>query len=289
MLMRLPTAEHARLREHPGASEDPTNTKTVRDKFGAEVYRRFRAVKGELREAIEANDAAAELAPRQFDSEGEFDRWLDATLTDEVLDSMSEARIERGEHWTGSYIAAAYERGVKDAGTNLRRLGIVAADELTDAEQIDFAQMPVHSDAIRSMWRRQFSELDGITDAVAQEVRRELADGVIDGVGSDELARRLNERVDAVGMTRARTLARTETVRAHNEAALSRYERHGVDEVTTVVELLTAQDARVCEECQSLSESGGPNNDGTWPIDEAHGILPVHPNCRCTFIPVVND
>ena len=269
------TAQYAQLRA-PGPSEDPTNTKSVRDAFAGEVYRRFRNVKGEIREAV-------------ADSEGEFDRWLDATLTEEVLDSMSEARIERGEHWTGTYIEAAYRRGVDDAGTMLRRLGIASADELTDAEQIDFARLPVHSDAIQSMWRRQFSELDGITDAVAQEVRRELADGLIEGVGSEELAGRLNDRVDAIGMTRARTLARTETVRAHNEAALARYERHGVEEVETVVELLTAEDARVCEECEALSETGGPNNDGTWPIDEAHNVLPVHPNCRCTFVPSSND
>lgn len=279
----------ARLR---GPSADPTNTKTIRDKYSAEVYRRFRAVKGQVREAIQRNDAfnvqesRTRLAPRNFDSEGEFDSWLDATLTDEVLQSMSETRVERGEHWTGTYVEAAYRRGVKDAGTSLTQLGVVAADQLTDAEQMRFANVPVHSDAIRSLWRRQFSELDGITDAAAQQVRRELADGLIDGVGSEALARRLNDRIDKIGMTRARVMARTETIRAHNEAALARYERQGVDEVTTVVEFQTAEDDRVCEQCRDLSQSGGPNNDGTWPVDEAHGVIPAHPRCRCTFIPV---
>lgn len=269
---------------------DPTHTKTIRDNFAAEAYRRFRSVKGDIREAVVDNDAFdlkdARLAPRNFDSESEFDAWLDAELTQEVLDSLSEARIEQGQHWTGNYIQAAYRRGVKDAGAHLSRLGVVDADALTNAEQMDFARLPVHEDVIKSLWRRQYSELEGITEATAQQVRRELSDGLLAGDSADQIARRLNDRVDAVGLTRARTLARTETVQAHNEAALARYERNGVDTVTTLAEFTTAEDSRVCEECQELSNSGGPNNDGTWPLEDAHGIIPVHPNCRCVFVPV---
>lgn len=46
------------------------------------------------------------------------------------------------------------------------------------------------------------------------------------------------------------------------------------------VDVLTAEDDRVCRECVDISE-GGP-----YPIDEAEGLIPAHPNCRCVFVPL---
>lgn len=46
------------------------------------------------------------------------------------------------------------------------------------------------------------------------------------------------------------------------------------------VEVLTAGDDLVCEECEDIA-SGGP-----YTLDEARGLIPAHPNCRCSFVPV---
>lgn len=46
------------------------------------------------------------------------------------------------------------------------------------------------------------------------------------------------------------------------------------------VDVLTAEDDRVCEECQSISDNG------PYDIDEALSLIPAHINCRCVFVPV---
>jgi len=50
-----------------------------------------------------------------------------------------------------------------------------------------------------------------------------------------------------------------------------------------VVEVLTAGDDLVCEECEDISE-GGP-----YDVDEARGLIPAHVNCRCAFVPFFDE
>jgi SPP1 gp7 family putative phage head morphogenesis protein len=46
------------------------------------------------------------------------------------------------------------------------------------------------------------------------------------------------------------------------------------------VELVTAGDLRVCPMCQGL-------NGKVYTIKEARGLIPVHPQCRCAWVPVM--
>jgi len=140
---------------------------------------------------------------------------------------------------------------------------------------------PVHRDKLQLLYTRNFQALEGITDAVDKEVSRVLTQGLAEGVNPREAARRITDRVDKIGKTRATTLARTEIINAHAEGTLDRFERMGVDEVGVKAEWQTAGDSRVCPICASLEGS-------TFTIDEARGKLPAHPRCRCAFLPVVN-
>jgi hypothetical protein len=45
------------------------------------------------------------------------------------------------------------------------------------------------------------------------------------------------------------------------------------------VNVLTAGDEKVCQECQDLAA------EGPYSLFEAWGMLPAHPNCRCAFVP----
>jgi len=74
---------------------------------------------------------------------------------------------------------------------------------------------------------------------------------------------------------RAVVIARTETARIINDANLMQYMKDGV----TMVELLVSSD---CDECGSLAGR-------QVPIQEALDAPIVHPNCKCTWIPVIPD
>jgi len=46
-----------------------------------------------------------------------------------------------------------------------------------------------------------------------------------------------------------------------------------------LVNVLTAGDDRVCQDCEDIA------SDGPYELSQAQGLIPSHPNCRCAFIP----
>jgi len=293
-----------------GPGDDPTATKTLRARYAAEMYRRFRALKGAVRESVigrdafgltdsgtranvgrpttNAQDADIDIAPagrnefsyptdaRKVDA---FQTWLDTQADRGILEVSTRRRSTAATAtWQDTYIRSAYEEGVTHADDTLVRAGVIPPEGQLESV---FAA-PKHADTVGLAFTRAYQELDGVTNAMGQQMTRELADGLAQGENPRKIARRLNDRVDKIGITRGRLIARTEVLRAHNGAALNRYEdmRGRIEGVTLVAEHVTAGDARVCPECAALAGR-------TYSIEEARGRLPVHARCRCTFVPVL--
>jgi SPP1 gp7 family putative phage head morphogenesis protein len=77
-----------------------------------------------------------------------------------------------------------------------------------------------------------------------------------------------------------RMVSHTETMRIFHKAVIQTYRDNYVDNVNVLVEHQTQHDDSVCSECASLEGT-------TYSIDAAEDIIPVHPNCRCFVVPVV--
>ncbi|MBI5789191.1 MAG: minor capsid protein [Candidatus Schekmanbacteria bacterium] len=125
---------------------------------------------------------------------------------------------------------------------------------------------------------------------LAGEVSRELKDGInqvislgistgkgapdivkdLGGVIKDrEVFRRAGKTVFKTAQTRMTLIARTETIRAHNQGQIKFYHTVGIEKVVWQ----TAEDERTCPECASL--------DGqVYPLAKFVGP-PKHPDCRC--------
>jgi SPP1 gp7 family putative phage head morphogenesis protein len=103
---------------------------------------------------------------------------------------------------------------------------------------------------------------------------------MIDGRGVTAITNDLTDRIDSLTDSRALTIARTEVIHVHAEGQLDSFEDLGVDELGVEAEFSTAGDDLVCPQCEALEGN-------TYSVDEARGIIPVHPNCRCTWIPKV--
>lgn len=273
---------------------DPTRTKTARRRFAGHLRQRLNAIKYHVNRGVVERDAfnltggpggadirrltanvptdddlTPGVAAFDFPSDREaleaFDAWLETAVRAEVLE----------EYAGDQYIRQGYGRGVKHADSQIRaNTPVEPPDEGVTAT----LRRPVHRDQLELLYGRAYQELEGVTAAMAQEMRRELAEGLAAGVGPRDLARDLNDRVENVGKTRATVLARTEVVRAHAEGTLGRYgQQLGDDvEVTPTTEILVADDARVCDICDSLRGS-------TFTLKEARGTLPIHPQCRCAW------
>ena len=61
------------------------------------------------------------------------------------------------------------------------------------------------------------------------------------------------------------------------EDAKKKKKKKAVEE--DLVEVLTAGDDDVCQECQDISD------EGPYDLDDAESLIPAHPNCRCAFVP----
>lgn len=266
---------------------DPTQTTALRKRFEGEASRRFRRLKGRIRAELIEKDGFGLISnqgrfefTRDDDKISAFMQWLEEAERDEILTVSRGTPLSQAgrQAWTHLYVESAYQRGIAQAGRNLRKSGVRVEDRFIDAA----FNRPIHADRIGLIYVRAYQELEGITDAMNQQISRVLAEGLSQGLNPRDIARNLNNRVDKIGIARARVLARTEVISAHAEATLNAYKEAGVQGVSAQAEFATAGDDRVCEECESL--------EGTVrPIDEARGLIPQHPNCRCAWLPVIED
>lgn len=148
---------------------------------------------------------------------------------------------------------------------------------------------------------------------VSEHLKAGLRQALIDGISADEtiaqLMRRIEDQLDSaatfpvkpaldeqgnvlrVGGTRrldrstaSEIIARTEANRAYNEGNLDALAQGGVERV----QWLLASDA--CQTCVELAEtSPGDKLGRIMPLDEASGVIPAHPQCRCTWITVLEE
>lgn len=264
-----PTPAHERLVERALDRDEPTRTKTLRATYQERLRGRWRAIMAALREGIVELDAfgvqteALVDPPRDFDFPTEadqvaaFERWLTRQLDREILDAYGQ---------DNEFVTRAYERGVDDARTELRALGITETSDVGVA-----LQLPVHREQLQNLYARNFRALEGMNQATANQMRRVLSEGLASGDGPRAIARDLADRVDAVGITRANAIGRTEVMNSHNRARAVEWKRAGVQKVT----ILLAVDA--CPICQAIKA------DEPYSVEEGMSLVPgqTHPNCRC--------
>lgn len=292
---------------------DPTRTLTLRNAFVADMNRRFKDLMKLIKEAIVDQDVFALSSPdsnlitqqgfapgrRAFDfpTTGQkmdaFMAWLKQQQNEGLLEITTIQQSGRALHspWTDKYISDSYKRGVMRGRSELKNAGYkVPPISETGGIQASMST-PFHLDRVGMLYTRTFNELKGITDAMDQQISRVLAQGMIDGDGPALLARKINATISSgLGMTdtlgryipaqrRARMLARTEVIRAHHMGTIQEYRNWGAEGVNVQAEFRTAEDSRVCAQCESLHLQ-------RFTLDQAEGIVPQHPSCRCICLPV---
>jgi SPP1 gp7 family putative phage head morphogenesis protein len=278
---------------------DPSRTAGIVRSYRADLNRRWSRIESLIWQTVVVNDAlrlgqptaslpvAAARAATVFDfptdPAGKIDgfiNWLNEALDDEVLEVTRGplGRVTRNTQWQSVYVRSAYSRGLEHAN---RALGAAGAD--LPAEAIaDIFNAPIHADTLRALYSRQFSELTGITNATSQQISRVLTTGFATGQGPRDMAREMRRAVHTIGRNRSVTLARTETINAHAQSTLNRYSDAGISNVVGQAEFMTAGDDRVCPDCQFLEAQ-------RYTLDNARGVIPVHPNCRCVWLPVIGE
>ena len=127
------------------------------------------------------------------------------------------------------------------------------------------------SRALPALLDRAGIVLRGINDTTLERIGTAIKDGIVNGSTAKEIGTAINAVID--NPTRADIIAITETNRAYNAEAIDQYQQAGVTEF----EWLAYDGA--CEEC--LDQEGTHSLADEYP--------PLHPNCRCAVVPVVEQ
>lgn len=292
---------------------DPTRSTTLRRQFIGAMRKRFRRLRGDITRLVVTEDvfgitAAAEQEKKagqvakgsrttvlglatvlntrwRFESDSakveKYQDWLKERVENDILEVSAENATTP---WLEPYIQGAYKKGVVrgyvDGKASTGQLSS-SLDFIAGGKE-EFLRSafggPVGQTKLRTLSTRAFSQLKGVTQQMDAEMSRTLADGIAQGIGARELARRLNKNVSGLEKKRALTIARTEIVHAHAEGQLDSFELLGVEEVGVLAEWQTAHDDKVCKLCQPLEGA-------IFTVKEARGLIPRHPNCRCAWIP----
>ena len=277
-------------------NRDPTRTTTLRKKFMGDMNRRFKKVGAAVRGLIVDDDVFGlkppvpltfnvepqawrfQTSPQKLET---FNKWFKEQIDQDILTVVG----PKAEPWTSTYVESAYKKGVERAFDDTHAAALAENVDFYEGSKQQFLndafRAPETVSKLRLISIQTFEELKGVTPSMSQQMSRILAQGLADGSGPAKIAREMDKAIKKITRTRALVIARTEIVRAHAEGQLDSMERLGIEEVEADVEWSTAGDDKVCARCEDAAA------DSPYTIDEARGQIPLHPNCRCAWIPVL--
>lgn len=277
---------------------DPSRTKTERQRFMREMRRRLRALYKTTYKFLVTEDELALAKRQQFKLKlknyrryaflttsqklTQFQSWLQQQVNAGLLevDAMNTP-------WTSKYVQSAWRKGMFRSYTDVRKQGLSVTPDWYTATKEQWLKsaflQPEMTSKVELLGTRAFESMKDISATISAQMSRTLADGMANGYGPAKIARIMDRQVFG-GRNRARamTIARTEIIHAHAEGQLDGLQELGVEKVKAQVEWSTAGDAVVCEQCASLEGR-------VYSINGARGLIPLHPNCRCAWMPYVKS
>lgn len=206
-----------------------------------------------------------------------FKRWFNGQAAAGVLQTDG-----HGEPWTNEYVHGAYKQGVLRAYLDTK--GPTPEDGvdwyLGGQQQFlrDAFTQPETVRKLATLYGRPYEALKGVTATAASQMANILTTGLANGLHSTAIARQMAAEIEGLTKRRAELIAHHEIAYAHAEGQLDSFEKLGVEDLGILVEFSDSNDPTVCPKCKKL--------DGKiYKVKESHGIIPVHPRCRCAWLP----
>lgn len=262
-------------------SNDPSRTGLLRSKSKSVIEAKFKSLTKALRALL--NEPGL-FSRNQFtfnswsflsseEKIAQFENWISSKLSEiiEAKDSYS------GVDWWQEYITRAYTQGTKRVFENRTNNKPGAVKQGISIQFGNSLGSPIRTETLKLLVGRTFKDLKGLNEQARAQLGQILIEGLLNRTPVSKIANQMVKRLK-ITKSRANTILRTEIVRAQAEGQLAALKAFGVSKVGVEVEFLVTKNA--CPKCQKLAGK-------IFPIEKASGIIPVHPNCRCSFIPHV--
>lgn len=179
------------------------------------------------------------------------------------LNKLSDKKIYYMEH----SLRAVYKNNVKMLDENAHLLNPKSPIPKVDNDKVE--------KVINSIWvsdgKTWSDRIWQDTNRLKQILEEDLTTTIISGKSYQHLTTKLMDEFNT-SYNNAKRLAITEIAHVENESTRERYKDWGVNKYDIMCE------ADACEDCQELAKE-------SHLIDDL--LIPQHPNCRCTIIPVI--
>lgn len=280
---------------------DPSRSVTLRNRYVAEIRRRYAKFQSSLKTLVLDEDAfglSKKYGRWSLDSEEDqvklFEQWLRESYVNPFATG----------DWRDKYIEQMYLKGLSRAYDDVRKGLIDDPDRIAGRNEylrvIMVGKRPPRiisnvsprassppaarkniqgeylSPSLQSLSLRMRSELRYVALSLVQVLERSVHDAHLANWPSATLLREMGRSV-GLSLNRAVTVGRTELIRTHAEAQLDGMEALGVTKVSTKAEWKDSDTA--CQVCAD-------HEDIVLDIEEAHGMVPLHPNCLCVWVPI---
>lgn len=187
-------------------------------------------------------------------------------------------------------VKQAWKNGIEHSLDDLWKAGFPSYAELTEAKKKQTASaafnlMDTH--ALDFLVNYNVQLAGNVTQELRDGIRGVVFNGITQGLSVPEMVqqmgtiikdpeefRKAGSKVYKTAQLRAQTIARTETMRAHNQGRIKFYDTAGFAEL----EWLAIGDERQCPVCEALNGKRFP--PGKFPP------MPAHPLCRCTQVAI---
>lgn len=229
-------------------TDDPTRTKTLREEFA----RILRKLPDNVRRRVE------EIL--------QTDRINESTI--EQIKQIIDEEMSKAGKITDRYTWLFWQRGAEFASRQLKRFGI----ELLIPPTFSV----IDEETVNQLKNLQLELIKGLSEETKKALAFQLRDGLMKGDSIRELTKRV-QKVTKDAKWKAERIARTESTRVFNTAAIDRYQRAGIKRYR----VLEANDERTCRTCMLYHNRIFRFDDPAAPRP------PFHPNCRGTVVPVI--
>jgi SPP1 gp7 family putative phage head morphogenesis protein len=256
-IIRKRDEEGKRAGDH-GIDEIARQEKAFYDAMTEGQKEAFKAVKAMVEQLYAVNGSWDGIDPWQIDEP--IDEW------------KAKAFNELATHPTKAYM-----------------LGQMLASEKLE-EPLHRPLLPTDGRAIQFLQHYTFNEVDSAFEALKSNLRTALIEGINNGQNPKEVSRKMaNELSDYE--TWFDVIAITETARAESQGRLREIDDAGEEWCIGS----SAHDARTCDDCLALidgkkykvkdviNNSNFGKKRGQWVP-----CIPLHPRCRCVWLPVVD-
>ena len=274
---------------------DTPQAQRIREAVAEAVKVRDRYAEARVSDLIAALDAAADDVAKQlarFEAKVGLKPWQEmrvAILKDLEAEIAGVAKELEATWKVGvrANVEGAMRLGIEDGIGQMEALDAPDFGDLTDVSRNALVKRTfatIDKAAIDFLANYQVQLLGDVSAELASGIKRAVTQGVLTGKPIPEVARdigrvvkdkdtfrRAGKTVFKSAQQRATLIARTETLRAHNEGRMAFYREVGVAEVHWI----TADDERTCPECAALGRKVFSLHDSPSP--------PIHPSCRCTI------